>query len=150
VERGRALLALNDEIIQSLRARSGHSAVRLGFDGGYARPWMADILARFAAAQPGITVETSRAGSCELIPRLKAGELDLVVCEGGYEPRGWPATTVWRGRLEWITSDSHRRHLDDPLPLVLVPGNCPLRPPWIADCPWRDAPMRALERAGRR
>jgi DNA-binding transcriptional LysR family regulator len=150
VERGRVLLALNDEIIQSLHARSGHSAVRLGFDGGYARPWMAEILARFAAAQPGIAVETSRAGSCELVPRLKAGELDLVVCEAGYEPRQWPATPVWRGRLEWITSDAHRRHLDDPLPLVLVPGNCRLRPPWLADCPWRDAPMRALERAGRR
>ena len=150
VERGRALLALNDEIIQSLHARSGHTAVRLGFDGGYARLWIPDILARFAAAQPGIAVETSRAGSCELVPRLKAGELDLVVCEAGYEPRQWPATPVWRGRLEWITSDTHRRHLDDPLPLVLVPGNCPLRPPWLADCPWRDAPMRALERAGRR
>ena len=35
-------------------------------------------------------------------------------------------------------------------PLVLVPGNCPFRPPWVADCLWRDAPMRALERAGRR
>jgi DNA-binding transcriptional LysR family regulator len=150
VQRGRALLALNDEIIQSLHARRSHSAVRLGFDGGYARPWMADILARFAAAQPGITVETSRAGSCELVPKLKAGELDLVVCEAGYEPRHWPATPVWRGRLEWITSDAHRRHLDEPLPLVLVPGNCPLRPPWIADCLWRDAPTRALERAGRR
>ena len=150
VQRGRALLALNNEIIQSLHARSGHTAVRLGFDGGYARPWMADILARFAAAQPGIAVETSRAGSCELVPKLKAGELDLIVCEAGFEPRQWPATPVWRGRLEWITSDAHRRHLDDPLPLVLVPGNCPLRPPWLADCPWRDAPMRALERAGRR
>jgi DNA-binding transcriptional LysR family regulator len=150
VERGRALLALNDEIIQSLHARSGHTAVRLGFDGGYARLWMSEILALFAAAQPGIAVETSRAGSCELIPRLTAGELDLVVCEAGYEPRQWPATPVWQGRLEWITSDAHRRHSDDTVPLVLVPGNCPLRPPWLADCPWRDAPMRALERAGRR
>ena len=150
VERGRGLLALNDVIVQSLRARPAPAAVRLGFDGGYARPWMPDILARFAAAQPAIAVETSRAGSCELVPKLKAGELDLIVWEAGLEPRQWPAIEVWRGRLEWITSDAHRRHLDDPLPLVLVPGNCPFRPPWLADCLWRDAPMRALERAGRR
>ena len=129
VERGRALLALNDAIVQSLRARPAPAAVRLGFDGGYARPWMPDILARFAAAQPAIAVETSRAGSCELVPKLKAGELDLIVCEAGFEPRQWPAIEVWRGRLEWITSDAHRRHLDDPLPLVLVPGNCPFGSP---------------------
>src|SRR5271166_5004110 len=134
VERGRGLLALNDVIVQSLRARPAPAAVRLGFDGGYARPWMPDILARFAAAQPAIAVETSRAGSCELVPKLKAGELDLIVWEAGLEPRQWPAIEVWRGRLEWITSDAHRRHLDDPLPLVLVPGNCPFRPPWLADC----------------
>src|SRR6516225_7963133 len=67
VERGRTLLALNDEIIQSLHARTGHTAVRLGFDGGYARLWMSEILALFAVARPGIEVEASRAGSCELI-----------------------------------------------------------------------------------
>jgi len=150
VERGRKLLALNDEIVQSLQARTVHRSVRLGADGGYSRPWIPTILARFAATHPAVRVEISRDGSCELVPKLKAGELDLILCEGGHEPRQWPATEVWRGRLEWITSDAHRRHLDDPLPLVLVPGNCPFRPPWLADCLWRDATIRALERAGRR
>ena len=134
VERGRKLLALNDEIVQSLQARTVHRSVRLGADGGYSRPWIPTILARFAATHPAVRVEISRDGSCELVPKLKAGELDLILCEGGHEPRQWPATEVWRGRLEWITSDAHRRHLDDPLPLVLVPGNCPFRPPWLADC----------------
>ena len=97
-----------------------------------------------------ITVEISRASSCELVPKLKEGDLDLILCEGGVEPRQWPAVEMWRGRLEWITSDTHSRHLDDPLPLVLVPGNCPFRPPWLADCVWRDSALRALERAGRR
>jgi DNA-binding transcriptional LysR family regulator len=150
VERGRALLALNDEIVQSLQARTVHRSVRLGADGGYSRPWIPTILARFAATHPAITVEISRASSCELVPRLKAGDLDLVLCEGGLEPRQWPATEMWRGRLEWIVSEAHPRHLDDPLPLVLVPGNCPFRPPWLADCIWRDSAIRALERAGRR
>src|SRR5271157_2046153 len=150
VERGRKLLALNDEIVQSLQARTVHRSVRLGADGGYSRPWIPTILARFAATHPAVRVEISRDGSCELVPKLKAGELDLILCEGGHEPRQWPATEVWRGRLEWITSDAHRRHLDDPLPLVLVPGNCPFRPRWLADCIWRDTAMRALERAGRR
>jgi molybdate transport repressor ModE-like protein len=150
VERGRELLAHNDEIVQSLQAKTVHGAVRFGADGGYSRPWIPAILARFAATYPAIKVEISRDGSCELVPKLKAGDLDLILCEGGLEPRQWPAVEVWRGRLEWITSDAHRRHFDDPLPLVLVPGNCPFRPPWLADCMWRDSPVRALERAGRR
>jgi molybdate transport repressor ModE-like protein len=150
VERGRELLALNDEIVQSLLVKKVHRSVRLGADGGYSRPWIPAILARFAAAHPAITVEISRDSSCELVPKLKAGDLDLILCEGGLEPRQWPAKEIWRGRLEWVTSDAHRRHLDDPLPLVLTPGNCPFRPPWLADCIWRDSAIRALERAGRR
>jgi molybdate transport repressor ModE-like protein len=150
VDRGRELLALNDEIMQSLHVTKVHRCVRLGADGGYSRPWIPAILARFAAAHPEITVEISRDGSCELVPKLKAGDLDLIICEGGVAPRQWPAKEIWRARLEWITSDAHRRHLDDPLPLVLVPGNCPFRPPWLADCIWRDSAIRALERAARR
>ena len=150
VERGRALLALNDEIVRSFTTRTEPAPARLGFDGGYARPWVQDILARCAAAQPQIAVEVSRAGSCEHVPRMKAGELDLVICEGGLEPRRWPAIEVWREPLRWIVSDAHPRHRDDPLPLALVPGECPLRPPWLNDCLWRDAAMRALERGGRR
>jgi DNA-binding transcriptional LysR family regulator len=151
VGRGRALLALNDDIIRSVHARQAHGPVRLGFSEALTRPSLPDILARFAEAQPTTTVEiVTRGASCELVPTLKAGELDLLVCDGGHEPRQWPAVELWRTRLEWITSDAHGRHLDDPLPLSLSSGNCPLRPPWLDDCIWRGAALRALERAGRR
>ncbi len=150
VERGRALLALNDDILHSLQGQPSHSVVRLGVDEGYTRRFLPDILTRFAATHPSVTVEVSRAGSCELVPRLKANELDLMLCEGGIEPRQWPAVEVWRGPLVWIVADNDTRHLDDPLPLSLAPGNCPFRPPWLDDCMWRKAPLRALERAGRR
>jgi DNA-binding transcriptional LysR family regulator len=77
VERSRELLALNDEIVQSLHVNKVHRSVRLGADGGYSRPWIPAILARFAAAYPEITVEMSRDSSCELVAKLKAGDLDL-------------------------------------------------------------------------
>ena len=151
VERGRGLLALNDEIIRSVHARKPEAAVRLGFSEALTRPSLPDILARFAEAQPTTAVEiVARGASCELVPKLKAGELDLLLCDGGHEPRQWPAVELWRTRLEWITSDAHDRHFDDPLPVSLSPGNCPLRPPWLDECIWRGAALRALERAGRR
>jgi molybdate transport repressor ModE-like protein len=150
VERGRELLALNDQIVQSLHVKKVRSSVRLGSEDAYSQPWIPHILARFAASHPTTKVEIARGASCELVPKLKAGELDLMLCEGGIEPRHWPAVEVWRGPLKWITSDAHNRHLDDPLPVSLSPGNCPLRPPWVADCIWRGSAIRALERAGRR
>jgi len=72
-----------------------------------------------------------------------------MLCEGGLEPRQWPAVEVWRGPLAWIIADAQPRHRDDPLPLSLSPGNCPFRPPWVDDCLWRKAALTALERAGR-
>jgi hypothetical protein len=110
---------------------------------------LSEVLSRFAETDAWPTVEISRGASCELVPRLKAGDLDLMLCEGGHEPRQWPATELWRTRLRWITSDAHGRHLDNPLPLSLSPGNCAFRPPWLNECIWRGSALRALERAGR-
>jgi DNA-binding transcriptional LysR family regulator len=150
VKRGRELLALNDDILRSLQVQPAHDAVRLGVDEAYTRRCLPDILARFASTHPTTTVEVSRAASCELVPMLKAGDLDLMLCAGGLEPRQWPAVELWRGPLAWIISEAHTRHLDDPLPLSLSPDNCPFRPPWLDECIWRGSSIRALERAGRR
>ncbi len=150
VSRGRALLALNDEILQSLHAETIHGAVRFGVEEAYSARRLPDILARFASTHPAVTVEISRGASCELVPKLKAGELDLMTCEGGLEPRQWPAVELWRGRLEWITSEERGRHSDDPLPLSLSPGNCPLRPPWLTECIWRGSALQGLAHVGRR
>lgn len=150
VKRGRELLALNDDILRSLQVQPVHDAVRLGVDEAYTRRCLPDILARFASTHPTTTVDVSRAPSCELVPRLMKGEFDLMLCEGGVEPREWPTIEVWRGPLAWITSDAHARHFDDPLPLSLSPRDYPFRPPWLDDCRWRKAALGALDRAGRR
>jgi molybdate transport repressor ModE-like protein len=149
VERGRALLALNDDILKAVQAQPAHAAVRLGFDSAYSRR-LPDILVRMAATHPHVTVEVARAASCELGPMLKANTLDLMLCEGGLEPRQWPAVEVWREPLARIVSDAHPRQFDDPLPLALSPAECPFRPPWMTQCLWRSAALAALERAGRR
>src|ERR1700758_1455146 len=117
VERGRALLALNDDILKAVQARPAHAAVRLGVDSGYLRR-LPDVLARLAATHPHVTVEVATAAGCELGPMLKANNLDLILCEGGLEPRQWPAVEVWRGPLAWVVSDSHPKQFDDPLPLA--------------------------------
>jgi DNA-binding transcriptional LysR family regulator len=149
VERGRALLALNDDIVKAVQTRPAQEVVRLGFDSGYSRH-LPDILARLAATHPHVKVEVAHASCCELGPMLKANSLDLLLCEGGLEPRQWPAVEVWRGPLAWVVSDAHPRQFDDPLPLAISPDHCPFRPAWMTQCLWRSAAIGALDRAGRR
>jgi DNA-binding transcriptional LysR family regulator len=150
LERARELLALNDDIIGSLRAQPKHDEVRIGLPEDYQGFGIAEMLIGFSGQRPEIAVETLGVPSCALVPLLKAGELDLMICAAGIEPRGWPATELWRGPLHWIVSATHAPHLDDPLPLSLSPGNCPWRPPWLDECLWRGAALRALENVGRR
>jgi molybdate transport repressor ModE-like protein len=150
IERSRALLELNDEIFATLRVAGTHGSVRLGVPEAYAHLFAPQVLARFAATNPTTTIELSHAPSCQLVPQLKAGNLDLLLCVGGHEPRQWPVFELWRGPLKWITSERHSIHLEDPLPLALSPGDCPWLPPWLDGCLWRGAALRALERAGRR
>jgi len=149
---GRAteLMALNDDVVSSLRAQPTHTEVRLGMPQNYTGLNVAEMLARFAETHPGITVDAVEAPDCALLPLLKAGELDLMLCHNGVAPRRWPSVELWRGRLHWITSERHSQHLIDPLPLSLSPGNCPWRPSWLDECEWRGAALRALDQAKRR
>jgi DNA-binding transcriptional LysR family regulator len=150
IEHSRELLALNDKILTSLRGPPTHDAVRLGVPEAFSQLYMPSVLRGFAKAYPTVSVEISHGMSCEQVPRLRNGDLDLMICEGGVEPRQWPAVELWRAPLRWITSEQYAKHLEDPLPLSVGPGNCPWRPPWLDECVWRGAALRALERAGRR
>jgi DNA-binding transcriptional LysR family regulator len=149
LEHSSELLALNDKIVSTLRAQPSHTEVRLGLPEDFTGLDVSEMMEHFRKAHPNITVESIEAPDCALVPLLKAGELDLMLCHSSIEPRGWPSVELWRGRLHWITSERHTPFLLDPLPLSLSPGNCPWRPPWLEECVWRGAALQALDRAGR-
>ena len=150
LERSKELLALNDKIVSSLRAHPIHTEIRFGMPEDYTGLNVMQILARFSEAHPGVAVETLGAPACALVPLLKADEIDLMFCDGGVEPHGWPSIEISRGKLHWITSERHRPYDADPLPLALARGKCPWRPAGLDECIWRGAAIRALESAGRR
>jgi DNA-binding transcriptional LysR family regulator len=139
LERGRDLLALNDEIWSMFRAPQVHGTVRLGTPDDYALQYLPQILRRFADTHPAVQVDVTCAPSSEVVERLKAGELDLIVCSEGHEPRRWPTVELWRGPLRWIVSDRHCAHRLDPLPLALADSNCA----------WRRVTLRTLDQDGR-
>ena len=147
--RAREILSVNDDIIRAMKAEPIHGTVRLGIAEEFSQRFLPRILENFAFSAPGVEVTVTVAASCLLAVKLKNGEQDVVVLERGLEPRQWPAEEVWRIPLHWITSDVHRQHLRDPLPLTVSPDNCPWRPPGMNECLWRGLALRALEKSGR-
>jgi DNA-binding transcriptional LysR family regulator len=150
LDRAREILDLNDDIMKSIRAVPVHGTVHLGIPDEVSERYLPRILERFVAQAPLIEVVVTAASSCVLASQFKSGSHDLVILDRGLEPRQWPAEEIWRQPLRWITSDYHRQHLRDPLPLVVSPADCPFRPPWLDQCLSRGLATGTLERAGRK
>ena len=139
LERARALLRLNDEIWNVFRTPQMQGRVRLGSPDDYALRYLPQVLKSFADTHPGVEVAVDCLPSIELLPKLRAGELDLSLLSEGEEVAGWPSVQLWRGPLRWITSDRYAPHRLDPLPLALS----------RTSCSWGKAAITALEAAGR-
>ncbi len=141
LERSRDLLALNDEIWTAFHAPTVHGTVRLGTPDDYALAYLPGALKRFADSHPAVEVDVLCMPSTDLFARLRAGELDVILCSEGPESISWPEKVeLWRGPLQWISAERNSPHRRDPLPLALAAG----------DCCWRRAALRALDQAGRR
>jgi len=146
--RARQILVLNDEIVATFRTPAVSGTVRLGTPDDYAFGYLPPVLRRFAESHPAVQVDVTCASSDELMERLKQGALDLTLLSAGNEPRGWPAASLWRGPLVWVTSVRQSPHRMDPLPLALAYQD----PQAVRkeDCCWSRAAVAALDRAGRR
>lgn len=148
--RARDILALNDDILKSVRNAPVHGTVRLGIPDEVSERYLPRILERFAEQAPSVEVQVASGASCILAAQFKSGDHDLVILDRGLEPRQWPATEIWRQPMHWITSDEHGQHLRDPLPLAVSPADCPWRPPWLSECMSRGIAIRSLEQAGKK
>ena len=148
LDRARELLALNDDVMRSMRAAPVHGTIRLGVAEELSERHLSKILGRFAEIAPAVEVEVEIAASCQLAIKLKNSELDLALLRAGLEPRQWPAVEIWHIETKWITSGAHLQHLRSPLPISTSPSGCPWRPAEYAECPWRGMMFKALEQAG--
>ena len=134
------MLALNDEIWRTFHTPAVTGTVCLGTPDDYALRFLPNVLKRFAEVYPNVEVEVVCAPSDELVPKLRAGTLDLALISDGHQPDGLMAQELWSGPLVWIGSERHGTHRLDPLPLALASPTC---------C-WRAAAVARLEASGRR
>ena len=128
-------------ICRAFHTPTVRGTVRLGTPDDYALAYLPGALKRFAESHPAVEVDVLCMPSTDLFTRLRAGELDLILCSAGPDSAHWPeALELWRGPLQWISAERNSPHRRDPLPLALAAG----------DCCWRQAALRALDQAGRR
>ena len=119
----RRILALNDELLSSLRQPSVTGRVRLGAPHEYTASLLPEFLGKFAQAHPNVMLEVTSDLSKNLLRRQQAGEFDLVIAlhEDSASPAG---RLVYREPLVWVGSIDHASHQQTPLPLVLAPPPC--------------------------
>lgn len=134
----RAMLALNDAILDELAEPALEGAVRLGTPEDFATTHLPAVLARFAESHPRVHLEVACDLTLNLLDRFGAGEFDLVLVKR--EPSGGEAgVRVWREPLVWAASPRFDPGQAGPLPLVVSPS----------PCVYRARAVDALDRAAR-
>jgi DNA-binding transcriptional LysR family regulator len=100
---------------------------------------MPEILAGFSRAHPGITVTTNAGDSQDLAAMLTADVLDIAILTiGGNVAYLEQDRLLYEQPLAWATHKNSQRLDERPLKVAVAP----------IGCPWRDAALDALKRAG--
>jgi len=136
------ILALNDELLHTVRGASLRGSVRLGFSQDFADDILPTALARFSALYPLVTVELRIDGNAALVEAIENGQLDLALAIGHEDKK--TAETIGSLDLVRIAGPEFVVRAEQPLPLVVLGPQCAFRKAAIralddAGVPWRVA-----------
>jgi DNA-binding transcriptional LysR family regulator len=133
------IIALNDETIATLKDSALEGWVRLGLPQDFAELWLPAALGRFARTHPKVNVEVHVERNVDLLRRVEAGELDLVLAWGTPDTPG-DGKPMFEVPMVWVGPES--RSVDVTSDPLLVAA---FEPP----CVFRAAGTAALTAAGR-
>jgi DNA-binding transcriptional LysR family regulator len=139
---GRRLLALNDEMLDTIRGAALGGSISIGLPQDFADTVLPAVLSRFTSLYPLVLVEVRIEGSTALVDAVTRGQLDATLAIGHADrPTG---ETMAELELAWIAGERFVRQRDQPLPLVLLGPQCAFRQEAIqrldgAGCRWRVA-----------
>lgn len=122
----RRLIDLSDEAVRRVTSPELTGRLRLGVCEDIIPRHLPRLLARFAAAHPGVELSLATDLSTRLKERLSAGELDLVVAKrDGANVQG--GRVIWREPLAWFAAEGFDWTGPAELPLALLPPPCSYR-----------------------
>ena len=120
----RRVLALNDEMLDTLRGSSLSGVVRVGFAQDFVETVLPNALMRFSHLYPLVRLEVKIDRNASLLAELDAGKLDVALTLG--EPKR-TGTKLGDLPLCWIASPTLSLSAKKPLPLVLFEEPCIFR-----------------------
>lgn len=134
----RQILALNDQIVQTLGQDFDPDPIAVGMVQDFADTILPDVLGEFRLSHPRSRLVVRVGGSAELLDMFDRSRLDLVLCLGQHGDRpGASWSVVGHDRMTWIGDPAIAER--EEVPLVL------LEPP----CRFRDAALRVLAKKRR-
>jgi DNA-binding transcriptional LysR family regulator len=120
----RRILELNDESLRRIAEPPVTGAIHLGITEYFVPTELPRILARFAAAYPGVQLEVRMGLSRDLREQMAAGSLDAVIVRLVPRER---AKAIWREAQVWVAREGFGLEPGDAVPLALLPAPCVLR-----------------------
>jgi len=119
----RRMLALNDELLQTIQGATLAGTVRIGAPQDFASV-LPDVLRQFATHYPRTQIELRIEGNGTLIEAVDKGDLDLAVTIGFADRKD--ATLLGEIPVLWIASRAFRMQ-DGLLPLAVLGPQCTFR-----------------------
>jgi DNA-binding transcriptional LysR family regulator len=120
----RRMLELNDESFRRMTEPPVTGEIRLGVTEYFVPGELTKILARFAAAYPGVHFEVRMGLSRDLRTALAEGELDAAIVRIAPRERAKP---IWQESQQWVAREDFIVQKGAVLPLVVLPPRCVLR-----------------------
>ncbi|MFM0325742.1 LysR family transcriptional regulator [Caballeronia glebae] len=134
----RRMLALNDEMIETLSGANVGVTVRLGLPEDFVGGLTTHMLAAFNRKHPQVKLEVTSGLCRDVSNSYDRGDLDLILVKQRRNSR--EAVATWLEQLRWIDSAENPSIQLDPIPLVAFP------PRGL----YRDDMTNAIESIGRR
>jgi DNA-binding transcriptional LysR family regulator len=138
----RRMLALNDELLDTVRGASLVGRVSVGVSQDFAESVLPAALSQFTKLYPLVQMDVRIEGNVALVDAVEQGELDLALAVG----QAHRATGVTVGALDlvWIAGQDFAPRGGQPLPLVVLGPQCAFRKEAVrvlesAQMPWRVA-----------
>ncbi len=120
----RRILALNDELLETMQGASLAGQIRIGCPQDFA-PILPSVLSQFASLYPRMQIELAIEGNGALADAVENSRIDLAVVIG-HENRP-TAQTVGQLQLVWIASSNFVPPENQPLPLAVLGPQCAFR-----------------------
>ncbi|MEM1362422.1 MAG: LysR family transcriptional regulator [Pseudomonadota bacterium] len=140
VDHARQMLSLNHSAMERFMSPGLTGVVRLGAPDDVSERFLPDMLRRFAATHPGVTIDVVVDETKQLVADVKSGRLDmtLMTCDAEIKKQSG-LEVLFVEQLVWATLRGGAAATKSPLPLSV----------WQEGCAWREAGLEALSCQGR-